>query len=219
MPAYEKPPAFAGGCLFIGYKYIKATVNGNTVEVKNISAHDISTALNSENATKEIKVYCSKIAGVEVTKVNLQLSSLKAVARSEANELKVIMNSGSVTMDKDALTYVTENAKGSSVTLVIEDAEESNLNEAQKETIQAEEKLVAVIDTYILSDSAKLKELGGNTVTLTMSDTIIRHYDPVTLHVIEIRADGTRREISFHIEDGKIVFDADYLSTYMIVRD
>lgn len=197
---------------------IRATVTGNTVTVKNISAHDIRTVLDAENATKELTIDCSGIADVKVTKVNLQLSSLKVIAGSEASKVNVIMSCGSIAMDKDALLYIAENMKGSSATFVIEEADENNLNEAQKETIRAEEKLIAVIDTYILSDSAKQRELGGNKVTLTVSDTGIRNYDPATLRLFEIREDGTKREISFRIVDGGIEFEADCLATYMFIN-
>ena len=148
---------------------------------------------------------------VTVSKSDLEILLNKIKNNSNINSVSIETSNGSITIGKEVLSSILENTKADSISFEIEDAKDK-LTEEQKEAVGDR----PVYDINIKAGNENITSFDGKTITISLPYTLKPGEDPENIVVYYVKEDGSLEKVNCTYKDGKVIFETDHLSKYVI---
>ena len=198
-PVQSTAPA-ANGSTQVNY-----TANGGTASLALPSSKVDEIITNSKDS--EAVIDLSNVSGITAA----ELPKTAVSAMNEAGlDVTVRLPAGSITLNEDTAASVLEQAEGGSLKLELEQVASTSLTDEQREAVKSGD---IVLDINILSGTKKISTFDG-TLTIT-----VPYNGPQPVAVWYLNDKGELEKLSCKFEDGKVSFDLDHLSLYVVGQD
>lgn len=168
---------------------------------------------NTEVGTVKIDV-----SALDVDTAVLPTNIIKADEQSEGSTgIEVILTTGSVTLDKTALTEIS--AKGSDVTVSIKNVDNSKLSEAHKKILGSQSSTAVVVDVTVWASGEKISVFAGGKLAISVPYTPKANEDTSKLIIWFITDEGMiePKQGTYNEKTGCFEFTTDHLSQYVLV--
>ena len=188
---------------------VKASVSGNTATISKI---DTSKAIKEES-------FAIDISGSKenVKSVKLPTSAVKELAKenSTVKTLDIKLTSGAVSFNEEAIKSITEEAKGSQITLKIDEA--AKLTSAEKDAIKEIES-PEVVDISLSSNNKAISDFKGGKATVTVPYKLKDGQIAESVTVQHIGENGvlTPMESTYDVKTDTVSFVTPHFSKYVI---
>lgn len=188
-----------------GSTKVNYTVSGGTaaLTLPNTKVDEIITKSKEGEAVFDL----SKVSGVTAA----ELPKTAVTAMNEAGlDVTFVLSGGSITLNKDAVASVAEQAEESSMKLELKQVAPASLTNEQKEAVKSGD---LVLDINISSGMKKISSFDG-TLTIT-----VPYNGPRPVAVWYLNDKGDLEKLSCTFKDGAVSFDLDHLSLYIVGQD
>ncbi len=140
---------------------------------------------------------------------------LEKIADNDHITFILIMTSeGEISIDKTLLSSILENMTGDSISFELKNAKDM-LTEEQKKTVGDN----PVYDINIRAGSEYVKSFNGKTITVSIPYELKDGEDPNNIVVYYLKDDGTVEKMKGTYKDGKVLFETNHLSKFVIVYE
>ena len=148
---------------------------------------------------------------VTVSKSDLETISKKIENNDNINSVSIETSEGDIIIEKEVLNSILETTDADSISFEIEDAKDK-LTEAQKEAVGDR----PVYDINIKAGNENITSFNGKTITISLPYTLKAGEDPENIVVYYVKEDGSLEKVNCTYKDGKVIFETDHLSKYVI---
>ena len=148
---------------------------------------------------------------VTVSKSDLETISKKIENNNNINSVSIETSEGDIIIEKEVLNSILKNTDADSVSFEIEDAKDK-LTDAQKEAVGDR----PVYDINIKAGNENITSFDGKTITISLPYTLKAGEDPENIVVYYVKEDGSLEKMNCTYKDGKVIFETDHLSKYVI---
>ena len=148
---------------------------------------------------------------VTVSKSDLETISKKIENNNNINSVSIETSEGDIIIEKEVLNSILETTDADSVSFEIEDAKDK-LTEEQKEAVGDR----PVYDINIKAGNENITSFNGKTITISLPYTLKAGEDPENIVVYYVKEDGSLEKMNCTYKDGKVIFETDHLSKYVI---
>ena len=148
---------------------------------------------------------------VTVSKSDLETISKKIENNNNINSVSIETSEGDIIIEKEVLNSILETTDADSVSFEIEDAKDK-LTEEQKEAVGDR----PVYDINIKAGNENITSFNGKTITISLPYTLKAGEDPENIVVYYVKEDGSLEKVNCTYKDGKVIFETDHLSKYVI---
>ena len=148
---------------------------------------------------------------VTVSKSDLETISKKIENNNNINSVSIETSEGDIILEKEVLSSILENTKTDSISFEIEDAKDK-LTDEQKEAVGDR----PVYDINIKAGNENITSFNGKTITISLPYTLKAGEDPENIVVYYVKEDGSLEKVNCTYKDGKVIFETDHLSKYVI---
>ncbi|NLT19978.1 MAG: S-layer homology domain-containing protein [Syntrophomonadaceae bacterium] len=149
----------------------------------------------------------SKVSGITAA----QLPKAALSAMNEAGlDITLKLPAGTITLDEDAAASILEQASGSNLSIELQPVATGSLTPAQQEAVRSGD---LVLDINILSGTQKISSFDG---TLSVQ---VAYNGPQPVAVWYLNDKGDLEKVNCTFKDGKVSFDLDHLSLYVVGQD
>ena len=168
------------------------------------SGSDTITILDTKNVS-------GNVSSVTVSTTDLETISKKIENNNNIDSVSIETSNGDIIIEKEVLSSILENTKAESVSFEVEDAK-NNLTEEQKKAVGDR----PVYDINIKAGNENVTSFNGKTITISLPYTLKAGEDPKNIVVYYVKEDGSLDKINCEYKNGKVIFDTDPLSKYVI---
>ena len=147
-----------------------------------------------------------------------KIADAAADETNDADGLEVKLPNGTVSFDAQALAAIEQQTIGNNLRIVLDQIEESGLNEAQRSAV-AEMEVCAVYDAYMTSNGQRISDFDGGTATVRVPYTLAQGQQPAGVTVWYIADDGARTQMPSRYARGMAEFEVLHFSNYVIAYD
>lgn len=189
---------------------VSASVSGGTATVKATDAQ-IKAITSGTGADGTVSIDVSSL------KVNTVVVPVKLVSAANSTaSLEVVLPTGSVTLDKDALASVA--GKGD-IKISVETISNSALTDGQRDVLGAQADSAVVVDVTIFVNGSKTSAFGDGKLQISVPYTLRSGESPDSITVWFLKDDGTiePKNGTYHAATGCVEFTTDHLSRYLVV--
>ena len=148
---------------------------------------------------------------VTVSKSDLETISKKIENNNNINSVSIETSEGDIIIEKEVLNSILETTDADSISFEIEDAKDK-LTEEQKEAVGDR----PVYDINIKAGNENITSFNGKTITISLPYTLKAGEDPENIVVYYVKEDGSLEKVNCTYKDGKVIFETDHLSKYVI---
>ncbi len=148
---------------------------------------------------------------VTVSKSDLETISKKIENNNNINSVSIETSEGDIIIEKEVLNSILKNTDADSVSFEIEDAKDK-LTEEQKKAVGDR----PVYDINIKAGNENITSFDGKTITISLPYTLKPGEDPENIVVYYVKEDGSLEKMNCTYKDGKVIFETDHLSKYVI---
>ena len=148
---------------------------------------------------------------VTVSKSDLETISKKIENNNNINSVSIETSEGDIIIEKEVLNSILETTDSDSISFEIEDAKDK-LTEEQKEAVGDR----PVYDINIKAGNENITSFNGKTITISLPYTLKAGEDPENIVVYYVKEDGSLEKVNCTYKDGKVIFETDHLSKYVI---
>ena len=210
-----------------GSTAVSASVKGTEATVTAMTEKQLddivgmSNESNNQNCTIEIDV---SSLGKDIKTATIPTETVKVVekaandATNDATGLTVKLSDGSITLDAQALTAVTEQAKGNTIQLNLDGISTSSMTSAQRETVQTMD-VQAVYDAYMTSNGSRISNFHGGKATVSVPYTLKEGQNRNGVLVWYIADNGDKVEMPTSYDGKEVSFTTTHFSNYVVVYD
>ena len=202
---------------------VTATVSGAAASVKALTETELNKIVNSDTHTGEVEIDVSSL-GKDIKTATIPTETVKVVekaandATNDATGLTVKLTDGSITLDAQALTAVTEQAKGNTIQLNLDGISTSSMTSAQRETVQTMD-VQAVYDAYMTSNGSRISDFHGGKATVAIPYTLKEGQSRNGVLVWYIADNGDKTEMPTSYDGKEVSFTTTHFSNYVVVYD
>ena len=168
------------------------------------SGSDTVTILDTKNVS-------GNVSSVTVSKSDLETISKKIENNNNINSVSIETSEGDIIIEKEVLNSILETTDADSISFEIEDAKDK-LTEEQKEAVGDR----PVYDINIKAGNENITSFNGKTITISLPYTLKPGEDPENIVVYYVKEDGSLEKMNCTYKDGKVIFETDHLSKYVI---
>ncbi len=188
-----------------GSTQVNYTASGGTASLAlpNAKVDEIITNSKGDEAVIDL----SEVSGI--TSAELPKTAVSAMNQAGL-DVTVRLPAGSITLNEGAAASILEQAEGGSLKLELQQVASTSLTDEQKKAVKSGD---LVLDINILSGTKKISTFDG---TLTIS---VPYNGPQPVAVWYLNDKGELEKLSCTFEDGKVSFDLDHLSLYVVGQD
>ena len=159
----------------------------------------------------------------EVTSVELSGTSVETLAKTvEENErvdsVEIKLTNATVELDSAAVSAISEQKEGNTVKLVVENKEQTKLNETQKESLNSFS-FVQPFQAYFESGGKEIHDFKGGKATVSIKFTPEAGRDVKHYHMYYVPLNGIIERYATRYLDGILIFVTSHFSDYAIVYD
>ena len=148
---------------------------------------------------------------VTVSKSDLETISKKIENNNNINSVSIETSEGDIIIEKEVLSSILETTDADSISFEIEDAKDK-LTDEQKEAVGDR----PVYDINIKAGNENITSFNGKTITISLPYTLKPGEDPENIVVYYVKEDGSLEKMNCTYKDGKVIFETDHLSKYVI---
>lgn len=196
---------------------VSASVSGTTATIT-VTDKQLAEIASNTASTGTVTVDLSGLKNVDSAKIPAK--TVAAVNTATGSEgLEIILPTGTVKLDKTALSSVASSNKD--ITVSVETVKTSTLTTAQKEALGDKLDSAIVVDINVLVNGVKVTNFNGGTLTVSFPYTPKSGEDTSKLTVWYMKDDGTIEKMGGHYDSKNkcFVFDTTHLSKYVLVSD
>ncbi|WP_400203244.1 InlB B-repeat-containing protein [Candidatus Methanomassiliicoccus intestinalis] len=168
------------------------------------SGSDTITILDTKNVS-------GNVSSVTVSTTDLETISKKIENNNNIDSVSIETSNGDIIIEKEVLSSILENTKAESVSFEVEDAK-NKLTEEQKKAVGDR----PVYDINIKAGNENVTSFNGKTITISLPYTLKAGEDPKNIVVYYVKEDGSLDKINCEYKNGKVIFDTNHLSKYVI---
>ena len=168
------------------------------------SGSDTITILDTKNVS-------GNVSSVTVSTTDLETISKKIENNNNIDSVSIETSNGDIIIEKEVLSSILENTKAESVSFEVEDAK-NKLTEEQKKAVGDR----PVYDISIKAGNENVTSFNGKAITISLPYTLKAGEDPKNIVVYYVKEDGSLDKINCEYKNGKVIFDTDHLSKYVI---
>ena len=168
------------------------------------SGSDTITILDTKNVS-------GNVSSVTVSTADLETISKKIENNKNIDSVSIETSKGDIIIEKEVLSSILENTDADSVSFEVEDAK-NKLTEEQKKAVGDR----PVYDINIKAGNENVTSFNGKTITISLSYTLKAGEDPKNIVVYYVKDDGSLEKMNCEYKNGKVIFDTDHLSKYVI---
>ena len=202
-----------------------ATVNVN-VEVKDSTATIKSADVEKVLEAKDVGTVTIDVSGLNnnVNEATIpgamvdKIATAVADEKNDANGLEIKLPTGTVSLDKEAVEALSEQAGSNDLTLHLDGVKVTELNTAQQGAVKDIE-VEVVLDAYLTSNGQRISDFKGGSATVKVPYTLKSNQRATGLVVWYVADDGTRTQIPARYENNEIIFTVPHFSNYVIAYD
>ena len=158
--------------------------------------------------TSDVK---GNVSSVTVSTADLETISKKIENNKNIDSVSIETSKGDIIIEKEVLSSILENTDADSVSFEVEDAK-NKLTEEQKKAVGDR----PVYDINIKAGNENVTSFNGKTITISLPYTLKAGEDPKNIVVYYVKDDGSLEKMNCEYKDGKVIFDTDHLSKYVI---
>ena len=159
----------------------------------------------------DTKNVSGNVSSVTVSKSDLETISKKIENNNNINSVSIETSEGDIIIEKEVLSSILENTDADSVSFEVEDAK-NKLTEEQKKAVGNR----PVYDINIKAGNENVTSFNGKTITISLPYTLKAGEDPKNIVVYYVKEDGSLEKMNCEYKNGKVIFDTDHLSKYVI---
>ena len=197
---------------------VQASVSGSTATVKDIKDADLKKVSGGE--TVEID-----LSGLNKNIDTAKIPTTTVEKIAEQGGMSVKLSTATVTFDAAATQTITEQAKGNTIELVVDDIKTVSLNAVQKEAVQKLDAAL-IIDAYLVSNGTRLCSeskggFGGGKATVALPYEIKGNRTAANYSVYYVDDAGKLEKLnaSYDADAKAFVFDIEHFSNYVVAYD
>ena len=168
------------------------------------SGSDSITILDTKNVS-------GNVSSVTVSTADLETISKKIENNNNIDSVSIETSKGDIIIEKEVLSSILENTNADSVSFEVEDAK-NKLTEEQKKAVGDR----PVYDINIKAGNENVTSFNGKTITISLPYTLKAGEDSKNIVVYYVKDDGSLEKVNCEYKNGKVIFDTDHLSKYVI---
>jgi len=205
----------------VTYNYSEPNYNTTVIETTPTIIGEKATAtlnqseLSNKIATTEsdtIEIQVEKVSSETEVEVTIPKTNIQEItAKENIKQLNIATEVGTLSIQKDALTTIKNQATGTNIVVTIKECDESDLTESQK----AEVGNRPVYKLEITSNGTIISEFNGN-IIITVPYTPKSGENTNSIVVYYIAKDGTLEKMPTVYKNGKVSFTTTHFSEYFI---
>ena len=204
---------------------VNVSINNGNVAVNEIQAEDIAKITTGGDDQKPVDTINIDLSGasVEVTSIELTKSTVEnladAVSKNENLEtVTVVLSNAVATLDQKTLETMVSEAKGNTIKLVVDDVEQTKLNDKQQDALKAFGS-AEPFEVYFESNGHRISDFGGGRMAISLKFTPATGRDPKNYFIAYLNPDGSVKQYPSTFKDGAISTVIDHNSEYAVVYD
>ena len=197
---------------------VSASVSGSTATVKPIKDVDLAKVTDGESVAIDLSG-----AGKNVDTAKIPTETVEKI--SEKSALTVKLPVATVEFDNTATAEIADQAKGSTIELVVDDIKEVSLNAVQKEAVKKLDTAV-IIDAYLESNGTRLCTadnggFGSGSAKVILPYEIKNNRTPENYSVYYVNETGKLQRLAAKYDEElkAFVFEIEHFSVYAVAYD
>lgn len=194
---------------------VPVVVEDNKVIVDTITTDVVEKLINTEaEGTKVVALDCSAL---EKPTIVLDIPTVENMA-GNADQIKIITASADIVIDKQATDAILDQATGNTIEIKVNAEETDILNEVQLETLQNCD-VKTCLDAFVESNGIRIHDFRGGKVKVSIPWDVETGKKAVYYHVYYLDEEGSMHIYDTVYSDGKLCFETEHFSEYVIVYD
>lgn len=201
---------------------VNASVSGTTASIGNITESQINRISGvAEETMIEIDVSGGgkDISTASITRATLD--GIEKAVQTDGNNitgLSVTLTDGSLAFDKQALSAIASQIRGTDVRLTLESVESKNMTAAQQSAVRSMD-VQTVLDAHIVSGSNRISDFGGGKVKISVPYSLKSGQTSSGIVVWYVAENGSLTEIPATYDGKAVSFSTTHFSNYVITYD
>lgn len=201
---------------------VNASVSGTTASIGNITESQINRISGvTEETMIEIDVSGGgkDISTASITRATLD--GIEKAVQTDGNNitgLSVTLTDGSLAFDKQALSAIASQIRGTDVRLTLESVESKNMTAAQQSAVRSMD-VQTVLDAHIVSGSNRISDFGGGKVKISVPYSLKSGQTSSGIVVWYVAENGSLTEIPATYDGKAVSFSTTHFSNYVITYD
>lgn len=198
---------------------IETEIEKGKAEVSEITKKDIDKVEGTDTIKVDLSGAKEKVTAVVFEKATLEtLADAVNDKSSKTEKVEVVMDKATIRMDGTVLDAIADQAKGSKIELVVEEAPKEILTVAQEDTLK-DLNVQKTFDAYIESNGQRITTFNDGLVELELNVNLKSGMDLDHVFVLYVAPGGATTTMKTWAENGKITFKTPHLSVYTVVYD
>ena len=194
---------------------VAVAVEENKIIVDTITTDVVEKLINTEaEGTKVVALDCSAL---EKPTVVLDVPTVENMVE-KADQIKIITASADIVIDKQATDAILQQATGETIEIKVSSEEKAILNEVQKEALKNYE-VKTCLDAFVESNGIRIHDFKGGKVTVSIPWDVEAGKKAVYYHVYYLDVEGVMHVYETVYSDGKLCFETEHFSEYVVVYD
>lgn len=194
---------------------VPVVVEENKIIVDTITTEVVEQLINTETeGTKVVAIDCTSLEKPIVVLDTVTVENMT----EKADQIKIITASAEIEIDKQATEAILEQATGDRIEIKVNSEHTDILNEAQKETLQNYQ-VQTCLDAFVESNGIRIHDFKGGKVKVSIPWNVEKGKKAVYYHVYYLDTDGAMDIYDTVYEGGKLWFETEHFSEYVIVYD
>ena len=194
---------------------VAVAVEENKIIVDTITTDVVEKLINTEaEGTKVVALDCSAL---EKPTVVLDVPTVENMAE-KVDQIRIITASADIVIDKQATDAILQQATGDTIEIKVNFEEKTILNEVQKETLNNYE-VKTCLDAFVESNGIRIHDFKGGKVTVSIPWDVEAGKKSVYYHVYYLDEEGVMHVYETVYSDGKLCFETEHFSEYVVVYD
>ncbi|QIB68551.1 leucine-rich repeat protein [Aminipila butyrica] len=193
-----------------------ASMDGKGQGSAKLTTEEVKQAIEAVSKNSSLEVVIQPAFGSTLSKavVILQGKSVASIAEDTSADLKIEMKVGSVTIPNNALTSISSQALGDTITFSMEAVKESSLTAEQQKLVNGN----TVYDISVLSGDKPISNFGGKTITILLPYTLKAGESAEGVAVWYLSDSGKLEKLSCRYDSstGMVRFTTNHLSAYVV---
>lgn len=194
---------------------VAVAVEENKIIVDTITTDVVEKLINTEaEGTKVVALDCSAL---EKPTVVLDVPTVENMAE-KVDQIRIITASADIVIDKQATDAILQQATGDTIEIKVNFEEKTILNEVQKEALKNYE-VKTCLDAFVESNGIRIHDFKGGKVTVSIPWDVEAGKKSVYYHVYYLDEEGVMHVYETVYSDGKLCFETEHFSEYVVVYD
>lgn len=194
---------------------IPVVVEENKVIVDTITTEVVEQLINTEaEGTKVVSLDCTALEKPVIVLDTVTVGNMS----EKVDQIKIITASAEIEIDKQAAEAILEQAVGNKIEIKVNAEQTDILNQAQQKTLKNYQ-VTTCLDAFVESSGVRIHDFRGGKVKVSIPWDVEKGKKAVYYHVYYLDTYGAMDIYDTVYEAGKLWFETEHFSEYVIVYD